>query len=335
MVEQIAVLGAGSWGTTLAVHLARKEKRVRLWEVSPELARRLDEKRENIQFLPSVPIPRSVMISSCLDEVTEGADLLVVAVPSQTVREVMGKLGTVSSGTVLVSGVKGLEEGTQLRMSEVIEAELGACRLVVLSGPSHAEEVSRGIPTTVVLASRDEEAVFVAQECFNTVAFRAYRNSDIVGVELGGALKNVIAIAAGMCDGLGLGDNTKAALLTRGLAEITRLGAAMGARRRTFAGLSGMGDLITTCISKYSRNRSLGQAIAEGRALEVALRELGQVAEGVRTTYCACQLAKRYQVEVPITREVSQVIFAHKEPREAVKDLMLRPPKAEVEEESV
>ena len=333
MIEQIAVLGAGSWGTTLAVHLARKEKKVRLWEVSPELAKKLDERRENIQFLPSIPIPRSVVISSSLDEVKEGADLLVVAVPSHAVREVMGKLGSVSPQAILVSGVKGLEEGTRLRMSEVIEAEIGPSRLVVLSGPSHAEEVSRGIPTTVVVVSQDEEAVFEVQECFSTVAFRAYRGQDVVGVELGGALKNIIAIAAGMSDGLGLGDNTKGALLTRGLAEISRLGVAMGARASTFAGLSGMGDLITTCISKYSRNRALGQAIAEGKTLEEALKELGQVAEGVRTTHVACQLAENYQVEVPITQQVKEVILGGKKAREAVKELMLRPPKAETEGE--
>ena len=329
----VAVLGAGSWGTTLAVHLANKGESVRLWEVSQELAQALIRQGENVKFLPSIRIPESVSISSSLDEVIRETEIIVIAVPSHVMREVVKKVAGISPMVSVVSVAKGIEDGSLRRMSEVIREELPESKICVLSGPSHAEEVSRGIPTTVVVSSQDGGMAGDVQKLFMTEEFRVYTNPDLVGVELGGALKNIIAIAAGMCDGLGFGDNTKAALLTRGLAEITRLGVAMGANARTFSGLSGMGDLITTCASPYSRNRKLGELVARGRAADKALSDVGQVAEGFRTTRCAHKLAGINKVDVPITEQVHAVLFDGKDARSAASDLMLRAPRAELEED--
>ena len=327
----VAVLGAGSWGTTLAVHLAPKV-RVRLWEFSQELARVLRDRRENVKFLPSIHIPESILISSSLEEIISDAEVVVVAVPSHVMREVVQKVASIRKKIVVVSAVKGIEEGSLKRMSEVIREELPESSVSVLSGPSHAEEVSRNIPTTVVISSEDEGEACEMQKLFMTQSFRVYTNQDMIGVELGGALKNIVAIAGGISDGLGFGDNTKAAILTRGLAEITRLGAAMGANPGTFAGLSGMGDLITTCISRYSRNRKLGELAAQGKKLDDALSTIGQVAEGVRTTRCACKLAGIYKVDVPIAEQVYAVLFDGKDARSVAAELMLRAPKTELEE---
>lgn len=325
----VAVLGAGSWGTTLAVHLAPKVS-VRLWEFSQELAKVLRDRRENVKFLPSIHIPESILISSSLEEIISDAGVVVVAVPSHVMREVVKKVASIRKKVVVVSVVKGIEEESLKRMSEIIREELPESRISVLSGPSHAEEVSRNIPTTVVISSEDEREACEMQELFMTQSFRVYTNSDMIGVELGGALKNIIAIASGISDGLGFGDNTKAAILTRGLAEITRLGVAMGANPGTFAGLSGMGDLITTCISKYSRNRKLGELAAQGKKLDDALSTIGQVAEGVRTTRCACKLAGIYKVDVPIAEQVYAVLFDGKDARSVTAELMLRAPKTEL-----
>ncbi len=329
----VAVLGAGSWGTTLAVHLANKGESVRLWEVSQELAQALIRQGENVKFLPSIRIPESISISSSLDEVIGETEVIVIAVPSHVMREVVKKVAGIRLGVSVISVVKGIEDGSLMRMSEVIREELPESKICVLSGPSHAEEVSRGIPTTVVVSSRDSGMAGNVQKLFMTENFRVYTNPDLVGVELGGALKNIIAIAAGISDGLGFGDNTKAALLTRGLAEITRLGVAMGANAGTFSGLSGMGDLITTCASPYSRNRKLGELVARGRAADKALSEVGQVAEGFRTTGCAHKLAGIHKVDVPITEQVHAVLFNGKDARSAASDLMLRAPRAELEED--
>lgn len=333
MKKEVAVLGAGSWGTTLAVHLSRKGENVRLWEVSEETAEILKEKRENAAFLPSVNIPEGVFISSSLEKVIDGSEIIVLAVPSHVMREVAGKVGKIRHEAVVVSASKGIEDGSLKCMSGVIEDEMPGSRISVLSGPSHAEEVSKNIPTTVVVSSRDCDLAKDVQKLFMTGSFRVYTNPDIVGVELGGALKNIIAVAAGISDGLGFGDNTKAALMTRGLAEITRLGTAMGANPGTFAGLSGMGDLITTCISRYSRNRKLGQLVAQGESVESALSSIGQVAEGLRTTGCAYRLAQLHNVEVPITEQVYKVLFKGEDVRGAASGLMVRAPRAEPEDE--
>lgn len=330
-MERIAILGAGSWGTALAVHLARKGHRVRLWEFFEERANSLIRDRENRRFLPGVPIPKKVLVSSDLKGVCEGVDLLLLAVPSHTLREVCCKIrGLLGEEVIVVSCVKGLEEESLMRPSEVVEDVLGERLLGVISGPSHAEEVSRGIPTTIVASSTTPWVMERIQQLFITPDFRVYTNSDLIGVELGGALKNIIAIATGISDGLGFGDNTKAALMTRGLVEITRLGVAMGARSQTFAGLSGMGDLICTCISRHSRNRWLGEAIGKGKTLKEAMEEMTMVAEGVRTTRVAHHLSGLHGVELPITDQVYNVLFEGKDAREAVRELMLREAKPEL-----
>ncbi len=329
----VAVLGAGSWGTTLAIHLADKGESVKLWEVFEEVAQGLSKKRENTKFLPSIQIPENILISSSLQEVLNDAQIIVAAVPSHCMREVARKVGKVKQKGVVLSASKGIEEGSLKRMSEVIREELPESRICVLSGPSHAEEVSRKIPTTVVVSSADSDLAKDMQRLFMTNSLRVYTNSDVIGVELGGALKNIIAISGGISDGLGFGDNTKAAILTRGLAEITRLGVAMGANPATFAGLSGMGDLVATCISQYSRNRKLGELIAKGKSLDEALSIIGQVAEGVRTTKCAYKLAGIHKVDVPITGQIHAVLFEGKDARAAAADLMVRIPRPELEDE--
>lgn len=330
-MKRIAVLGAGSWGTTLAILLAKKGHEVSLWEYLKEQAERLDKERENRQFLPGVSIPKKIFVSSSLEEIVKEKEIILIVVPSQVLREVMEKLSKIriSKKVVLVSATKGLEMGTNLRMSQIIKSHFPKNRIVVLSGPSHAEEVSREIPTTIVASASSEELSQEIQEIFTTPYFRVYTNPDTVGVELGGALKNIIAIASGICDGLGLGDNSKAALMTRGMAEISRLGVIMGAKQETFAGLSGMGDLITTCISKHSRNRGLGEKIAKGKKLEEAQREIGMVTEGVPTTKSAYELARKYKVEMPITEELYRILFKGKDPRDAEFELMTRKTKRE------
>jgi glycerol-3-phosphate dehydrogenase (NAD(P)+) len=325
-VKRIAVLGAGSWGTTLAILLTKKGHEVSLWEYLKEQAERLNRERENRQFLPGVPIPKEIFISSNLGEVVKEKEFILIVVPSQVLRKVVKKLSKVkiSHKTILISATKGLEVGTNLRMSEIIKSYFPENRVVVLSGPSHAEEVSREISTAIVASTPTFKLAQEIQEVFTTPYFRVYTNPDTVGVELGGALKNIIAIASGICDGLGLGDNSKAALMTRGMTEIARLGIAMGAKKETFAGLSGMGDLITTCISKHSRNRGLGERIAKGKKLEEAQKEIGMVTEGVPTTKSAYELAKQYKVEIPITEELYNILFKGKDPRDAEFELMTR-----------
>jgi len=325
-VKKIAVLGAGSWGTTLAILLTKKGHEVGLWEYLKEQAKRLDKERENRHFLPGVPIPKEVFISSNLKEIVKEKEMVLIVVPSQVLRKVAEKLSKakISPNTILISATKGLEVGTNLRMSEIVKSYFPRNRIVVLSGPSHAEEVSKEIPTTIVASAPTSKLAQEIQEAFTTPYFRVYTNPDTIGVELGGTLKNIIAIASGICDGLGLGDNSKAALMTRGIAEIARLGVVMGAKQETFAGLSGMGDLITTCISRHSRNRGLGERIAKGKKLEEAQREIGMVTEGVPTTKSAYELARKYKVEMPITEELYNVLFGGKDPKDAEFELMTR-----------
>jgi glycerol-3-phosphate dehydrogenase (NAD(P)+) len=326
----IVVLGAGSWGTTLALHLHGKGHRVTLWEKFPEKADRIAKERENREFLPGYSVPEEIEVTSDLRALPAEPRIGVFAVPSQALRDVAREAaGRLSGQMVAVSVIKGIEHGSLRRMSEVLAEELPGTPVVVLSGPSHAEEVVAGIPTTVVAASADAERARFIQEVFMGMRFRVYTNRDVVGVELGGAFKNIIAIANGICSGLSYGDNTTGALMTRGIAEISRLGVAMGAEPSTFAGLSGIGDLITTCISRHSRNRQVGLRLAKGLSLQRILEEMVMVAEGVETTRAARKLARIHGVDMPITGEVYRVLFEGKDPRAAVDDLMLRDPKPE------
>jgi len=334
--ESVAVLGAGSWGTTLAVLLAEKGFRVALWARRREAAEELRWRRENLAYLPGIVIPFEVLVTADLEEALHSADVVVLSVPSHAVRETVRRARPyLPAPALLVNTAKGLEEGTRLRLSQVIAQELGgdaSARVAVLSGPSHAEEVSRHFPTTVVVASADPGTAEAVQDLFVTHHLRVYTNPDLVGVELGGALKNVIALASGMADGLGFGDNTRAALITRGLAEITRLGVRLGASPLTFAGLAGLGDLVVTCTSPHSRNRQAGLLLGRGHTLEQTLRQVGMVVEGVRTTRAACELAQAHGVEMPIAREVYRVLFEGCLPQEGVARLMLRSKTREVED---
>ncbi len=331
--RNIVVLGGGSWGTTLAVLLNAKGHRVTIWEVVVERAAAMSKDRENKDMLPGIHIDEKILITPDIEKAKHGNNVVVFAVPSHGLRGTAKLLKSLLRGDeIVVIATKGIEEGTLKRMSEVIEEVTGIERerIAALVGPSHAEEVSRQIPTTVVAASYSESTAREVQDIFMTPRFRVYTNPDVIGVEVGVALKNVIAIAAGMCDGLGYGDNTKGALLTRGLAEITRLGVRMGARQETFSGLAGIGDLITTCISRHSRNRYVGEEIGKGRNLDDVLSEMVMVAEGVRTTRSAVGLATKYEVEMPIATEVYQILFEGKPAQKAMTDLMLRPPKPEI-----
>ena len=332
-MSHVAILGAGSWGTALAVLWAHLHPR--LWDHNAERAEQVATSRRNSRFLPEIDLPREIKVVSNLDEAIDDVETVVLATPSHALRNLARQLATMptwKSDTVIVTATKGLEESSGKRTSEVLSEELpqAASHILSLVGPSHAEEVARGIPTSVVLAGSDPGVLESRQEQFSTASFRIYTNTDVLGVELAVAMKNVIAIAAGLADGLGFGDNTKGALLTRGLAEMTRLGIAMGARTETFAGLAGLGDLVTTAISGHSRNRNLGEALGRGSTLQEATSSKHQVAEGVRTTRAALALAGKHAVELPITQQVHDILFANKDPREAIRDLMLRTPKSEV-----
>jgi glycerol-3-phosphate dehydrogenase (NAD(P)+) len=331
-MKRIAVIGDGGWGTALSILLQGKGNAVTLWSNFPEYAEELRRTRENRTFLPGVRIPGEVEITSDLAGAVRGAELLVAAVPVVYLRSVMTRLAECCDpGVPIVNVAKGIETESLMRGSEVIAHCTGSQRIAVLSGPSHAEEVARGLPATVVASAKDMALAREVQQAFMAQRLRVYTNPDMIGVELGAAVKNVIAIAAGILDGLGLGDNAKSALITRGLAEITRLGVAMGADARTFAGLTGLGDLITTCISPHGRNRAVGMAIGKGRTLRDILAGMKMVAEGVMTTKSACALARRHNVEMPITFEVHKVLFEDKPPRQALADLMMRQPKPELE----
>ena len=333
-MDKVAIAGAGSWATALAVLLSKKGKKVRLWARRQELAEEIN-RAENVRYLPGVYVPEAVRAEVDLESVLAGAEAVIFAVPSHSFREVLRRaMPCLPRGTLLVNAAKGLEEDTLLRMSEVFAEEAGQKRTrsyVVLSGPSHAEEVGRGMPTAVVCAGFSPEAAGTAQNLLMTENFRVYTSLDVKGVELGGALKNIIALGTGIADGLGFGDNTKAALMTRGLAEISRLGRALGADPRTFAGLAGVGDLIVTCTSMHSRNRRAGIEIGKGKSLEEALAAVKMVVEGVRTTRAAHRLALRHQVEMPITGQIHQVLFAGLSPRTAVMNLMTRERRCELE----
>lgn len=335
MEEKIAVLGAGSWGTTLALHLAAKGRKVGLWARSPLNAQLISETRKNKKYLPGVFLPASIEISSDLAQVIKDSRIIILAVPSQAIREVSSLIyPLLHPHCILVNTAKGLENNTCLRISQVISEELPnfAERLAILSGPSHAEEVSRGMPTAVVVAAHSQEIAEFVQDLFMAPNFRVYTNFDLVGIELGGALKNIIALGAGIAEGLGFGDNTKAALITRGLTEIARLGVALGANPLTFLGLAGVGDLVVTATSIHSRNRRAGIFLGQGLGLEESLKRVGMVVEGVETTCAARNLAIRCGIEMPITEQTYQVLFEGLPPQMAVSNLMLRSKRHEVEE---
>ena len=331
--QKVAVLGAGGWGIAIAGVLVDRGYAPVLWEFDAAAALKLRQTRELVDKLPGIHLPDEIDITNDLRAAVEGARAVCFVVPSHTLRGVAEKLSTVVGEVPLVVNFsKGLDVSSLKRLSEVLEHELQGVyndRVVTVSGPSHAEEVARHIPTAVVAASPAANAATIVQEMLSTEYFRVYTNRDIVGVELGGSVKNVIAIAAGIVDGLGLGDNTKGALLTRGIAEMTRLGEQMGARAATFAGLSGIGDLITTCTSRHSRNRFVGEQIGRGKLLPEVLAEMSMVAEGVKTTEATVRLAERYGVEMPIAAEVHRVLFEDKPAAAALTDLMRRELKPE------
>lgn len=328
---RVAVIGAGAWGTTLADLLARKGHAVTLWAREPEVVAGINRERVNALFLPEAPLAPGLVASGDVEAAVRNADVIVSAAPSHAVRAVMGAVARAVRGTPLVVSVsKGLEPEGHERLSSVLAEVLGgATPVAVLSGPSFALEVYQGQPTAVVAAAADHEIARQVQEVFSTATFRVYSHTDIVGVELGGALKNVIALAAGIAEGLGLGYNPRAALITRGLAELTRLGVALGADPLTFAGLAGLGDLVLTATGALSRNRSLGVELGRGRSLEEILATRKTVAEGVTTARTAVALAERHGVELPIAREVSAILFQGKAPRRAITDLMERTLKPE------
>ncbi len=327
---KIAVIGDGGWGTTLGIHLCNFGHTVSMWGPFPDYASILDRKRENVKFLPGVKIPRNITISSDIDKTVKGARLVVLAVPSVYMREVVHRLNVSKGSAKFISAAKGIENKTLLRMSEVIPKILGKVKLAVLSGPSIAYEVARSMPTTVVVASEDGAFAKEVQSVFMTERFRVYTSSDVIGVELGGSLKNIIAIASGIADGLGFGANSKAAILTRGVQEIMRLGLAMGAKKETFSGLSCMGDLITTCMSRHSRNRWFGEEIGKGKKPQEVIKGTEMAIEGFTTTRSTYELAKRFKVEMPITNEIYESLYNGKDPAEAVKSLMTRTPKSEI-----
>jgi glycerol-3-phosphate dehydrogenase (NAD(P)+) len=329
----IAVLGAGSWGTALAVHLARVGHEVRLWARRGEFAATLAGERVNRVYLPNIAFPAALAPTDSLDVALAAADILIAAVPSHGCRAVIQTARrAMRARLIIVSATKGLEAQTLFRMSEVIAQEAGAAHpVVVLSGPSFALEVAQQQPTALLAASEDAQATTAVQALFRGPALRIYGSSDVIGVELGGALKNVIAIAAGVVEGLGLGHNAQAALITRGLAEISRLTRAAGGRPETPAGLSGLGDLVLTCTGSLSRNRHVGLELARGRSLVQILDGMKMVAEGVNTTSAALALAERHQVELPIATQMAAVLEGRCDVRTAIEQLMLRPQRAEME----
>jgi glycerol-3-phosphate dehydrogenase (NAD(P)+) len=329
---KFSVIGAGGWGTTLAIILNEKGHNVILYEYFSDYCKVLNEKRENIKFLKGIKIPENIKIINDLKAAIENSEYIILATPSHVLRKFLKKIKKFNyKQKVFISVVKGIEQKTLMTMSEIIKQELGNVKIVVLSGPSLAPEVARKIPTTVVAASEDLKFAEKVQQMLSTNYFRIYTNNDVKGVELGGSLKNVIAIAAGILDGIKTGDNTKAALITRGLAEIKRLGVKMGAHNDTFYGLSGLGDLVVTCEGKLSRNRTVGEQLGKGKKLKEILKNMEMVAEGVKTAYSAYKLSKKYDIEMPITKEVYEVIYKNKSPLKSIADLMSRTLKSEKE----
>ncbi|ERI10109.1 NAD(P)H-dependent glycerol-3-phosphate dehydrogenase [Aneurinibacillus aneurinilyticus] len=336
MKRSVAVIGAGSWGTALATVLSENHDHVSLWARREELAREMNEKKENKRYLPGIKLSPNIMASASLEHVVRDKTLILLVVPSHAMRATIRNLAPyLHKEAILVHATKGLEIDSLKRMSEVIKEEVPEAfhkRIAVLSGPSHAEEVGLRAPTTVVVAAEVIEVAEEVQDAFITARFRVYTNPDVIGVEIGGALKNIIALGAGVSDGLKFGDNAKAALLTRGLAEISRLGIKLGASPLTFTGLAGVGDLVVTATSQHSRNWRAGNMLAEGLSPDEITVNMGMVVEGIKTTKAAYDLSRKLDIEMPITRELHALLFENKAPREAVSDLMGRVRRHETEE---
>lgn len=324
-MANVGVLGAGSWGTALALLLQKNGHHVTVWSISKEEVEMLDQEREHKSKLPGVRIPEDMVFTNELAEGIQGKDFLVLAVPSPFTRATARNMKPyVADNQIIVDVAKGIEEATLMTLSQQIKEEIPQADVAVLSGPSHAEEVGRGLPTTCVVGAKTKETAEYLQEAFMSDVFRVYTSPDMLGMELGGSLKNVIALAAGIADGLGYGDNTKAALITRGIAEIARLGVAMGGKMESFTGLTGIGDLIVTCASVHSRNRKAGYLMGQGKTMQEAMDEVKMVVEGVYSTKAAVKLAHKYNVSMPIIEQVNAILFEGKNPAEAVKELMLR-----------
>jgi len=333
MSEKIAVIGAGSWGTALSVSLSSSGHIVKIWDVNQDHLKELSENRENKRYLPEVRLPDAIQISYSVKDAVEGANIVLFSAPAQHFRSALeGAMPYLKPEMVLVNIAKGIEQKSLKRLSEIAYEKIPNARYVVLSGPSHAEEVGRGMPTTLVSASEEMEVAEYIQDVFMSDRLRIYTNSDVTGVELGGALKNIIALGAGISDGMGYGDNAKAALMTRGITEIARLGVKLGANLGTFSGLTGIGDLIVTCTSMHSRNRRCGILIGEGMKPSVAIQKIGMVVEGMYTAEAAFELAQQAGVEMPITEQIYHVINETTDAREAVMSLMTRQRKHETEE---
>lgn len=329
-MAKISIIGAGSWGTALAVLLNNNGNEVTIWSVIPEEVTMLREKRQHETKLPGVVLAPEIDVTGDLKEAMTGRDVLVLAVPSPFTRSTAHSMSEFcTEGQIIVDVAKGIEDNTLMTLSQIIEQEIPQANVAVLSGPSHAEEVGRCIPTTCVVGAHTKETAEYLQEIFMSPVFRVYTSPDMLGMELGAALKNVIALAAGIADGLGYGDNTKAALITRGIAEIARLGVKMGGKLETFSGLTGIGDLIVTCASVHSRNRKAGYLMGKGYTMKEAMDEVKMVVEGVYSAKAAIKLADRYHVELPIIEQVNKVLFEDKKPADAMNDLMLRDPKVE------
>lgn len=330
-MAKIGMIGAGSWGVALALLLYHNGNEVTVWSALEEEIALLSKEREHKDKLPGVKLPQDMNFITDLKEAVTGKDVLVLAVASPYTRSTAKKMcGYVKEGQVIVNVAKGIEEATLMTLSEILEEEIPQAETAVLSGPSHAEEVGKGLPTTIVVGTKKKKTAEYLQNLFMSDVFRVYTSPDVLGIELGGALKNVVALAAGIADGLGYGDNTKAALITRGIAEIARLGVAMGAKFETFCGLTGIGDLIVTCASMHSRNRRAGILIGKGATMEEAMAEVKMVVEGVYSAKAAKGLSVKYQVQLPIIEQVNQVLFENKSAEEAVKELMLRDKKIEI-----
>lgn len=334
-MRRVSVIGTGAWGTTLAMLLAHKGFETTLWEHQAERIEVMERERQNRAFLPDIPFPFSLHVTADLREAVAGRELVLLVTPAQRLRENVRAIAPhLAPDAIVLCGSKGLEIGSLKRMSEIMTEELPEglrARIAMLSGPNLAREVARGLPSAAVIAAADRAIAEAARETMNTATFRVYTSNDVAGVELGGALKNIIALGAGACDGWGYGENAKAAFMTRGLAEMARLGIACGANPLTFVGLAGMGDLIATCASPLSRNRYVGLEVAKGNKLDDVLAGMKSVAEGVTTTRAARELAERYNIEMPITTTIHAILFEGKNPRQGVIELMLRDPKDELE----
>lgn len=332
-MEKVAILGGGSWGTALALSLAKNGTDVDLWMRDESQCESMNYASENLKYLPGVVIPKNITATSDIEKALEGKTIVVTAIPTQCVRDTISSIKQyINKDQIIVNVSKGIEVGSLCRISQIIKELLPENEYAVLSGPSHAEEVARDVPTTVVVASNKKVIAERVQDAFMTPKFRVYTNPDVIGVEIGGALKNIIALGAGISDGLGYGDNTKAALMSRGIVEVARLGTHLGGINATFGGLSGIGDLIVTCTSMHSRNRRAGILIGEGKSLDEVISSIGMIVEGVKTTKATYDLAKKHGIDMPITNEIYNVLYEGSDVKNAVVNLMMRNKKHEIED---